>query len=248
MNKLLIGIILCLCSQMASAQYDSKGENEVSRFRPGFMWYFTGIKPAKEDKVRKYDRLIFDVTYNDWIGDRDLFNNHWASMGLNTNLLFDIPLTKGNTVSLGLGVAHQYTVIRHNGHLIEDKTLGTTTWMPKVDSNIFRKSTFGGNSFSIPLELRFRKESWRHFKFHIGGKIGYQVNTYSKYVTGNGSNREVEKDYGFVDQNSLIYSAHVRLGLRNWAIYGSYNFNTIFSNENSVQLNHVQMGLSISLF
>ncbi|MDG1428136.1 MAG: hypothetical protein P8M19_03240 [Crocinitomicaceae bacterium] len=248
MIKNLTILILCLASFTATAQYDGKGENEVSRFRPGFIWYFTGLKPAKVEKVRKYDRLIFDVTYNDWIGDRDLFQNHWSSIGLNTNFMFDIPLSKGNTVSLGLGVSHEFKVIRHNGLLIEDELAGTTIWQEKSAIDKFNKGIFGGNSFTIPVELRFRKESWRHFKFHLGGKVGYQVNAYSKYITGHGSTRDVEKDYGFSDLNGLIYSAHVRLGLRNWALFGSYNFNTIFSNSSSTKLNHVQMGLSVSLF
>ncbi len=248
MIKQLVVIFSCLVGFSLSAQYDGKGDNEVSRFRPGFMWYFTGLKPAKVEKVRKYDRLIFDVTYNDWIGDRNLFQNHWASIGMNTNLMFDIPLTKGNTVSLGLGVSHQFSVIRHNGLLLQDDLIGTTTWQAKTDSNFFNKGIFGGNSFSIPLELRFRKESWRHFKFHIGGKIGYQVNAYSKYVIGNGGNRDIQKYYGFPDLNRLVYSAHIRIGLRNWALFGSYNFNAIFSTTGSTQLNHVQMGLSVSLF
>lgn len=253
MNKQFRIILVYVCAifvsiSAASAQYDSKGDHEASRFRPGFMWYFTGFKLAIEEKVRKYDRLIFDVTYNDWIGDKDLFQNHWASIGLNTNIMFDLPLTKGNTVSLGIGVAHQFSVIRHNGLLIEDELLGTTVWQNKGTTDQFNKGIFGGNSFSIPVELRFRKENWRHFKFHLGGKIGYQGNNYSKYVTGHGPNREIDKNYGFPDRNELIYSAHVRLGFRNWALFASYNFNTIFSNAGSTQLNHVQMGLSVSLF
>ena len=52
MIKNLTILILCLASFTATAQYDGKGENEVSRFRPGFIWYFTGLKPAKVEKVR----------------------------------------------------------------------------------------------------------------------------------------------------------------------------------------------------
>ena len=48
--------------------------------------------------------------------------------------------------------------------------------------------------------------------------------------------------------NRLIYSVHARVGLRNWALYFSYNLNPIFSNQLSTQLNLVQMGLSVSLF
>lgn len=249
MKQLLLISIAFLCLSFSStAQYDSKDSSIQSRFRPGAMWFFTGWRPASVEKVRKYDRLIFDITYNDWIGDKDVFKNHWASIGLNTNFMFDIPLTKGNTVSIGTGLAHSYSVIRHNGHLMGNDSTGITTWSEKLPTDNFRKSILGGHSFSIPLELRFHKESWRHFKFHIGGKIGVQTSLYSKYVSNKWLDRDVVKSYNFPDQNYLIYSAHVRFGFRNWALFGSYNFNTLFFDPASIQLNHVQMGLSISLF
>jgi hypothetical protein len=105
-----------------------------------------------------------------------------------------------------------------------------------------------GNSFSIPIEFRFRTGGWRHFKFHIGGKIGYQANLLSKYVANVGGHREVWKRYSFPDAARLIYSAHIRIGMRNWALFASYNFNPIFENSNSTRLNMIQAGLSLSLF
>lgn len=105
-----------------------------------------------------------------------------------------------------------------------------------------------GNMFGIPLELRFHKESWKHFKFHIGGKVGYQANMFSKLIYGSGSDRDVVKDYGFPDLNPLVYGVHVRFGLRNWALYGSYNLNPIFKSSESTKLHQLQFGLSISLF
>lgn len=241
-------LLICglLSASIAFGQYDSKGESS-SMFRPGFMWYFTGIRPAKVEKVRKYDRLIFDVTYNDWSGDAGPFENHWASIGFNTNLMFDIPLTKGNTVALGLGVAYQLSRIRHDQFFVKNSELSTTRLEPK-GMQTFDRNILVGNAFTVPVELRFRKESWRHFKFHIGGRIGYQVNMFSKTVYGSGSSRDVVKDYGFPDLSPLIYSAHIRLGFRNWALFGSYNFNPIFENQESTRLNQMQFGLSISLY
>jgi hypothetical protein len=248
MNKLTLLIGFALMATIGHAQYDSKGEGETSRFRAGIMWYYNGLKPAKGDRIRKYDRLIFDLTYNDWAGDQSLFKNHWASIGLNTNFMFDIPLSAGNKVALGIGVSHQFFTIRHNNHLVTDYTAGTTIFAPKNPSDVFKNSTLGGNSFSMPLELRFRNEGWKHFKFHIGGKIGYQANVYSKYVSSINGKRDINKTFGFADNAKLIYSAHVRIGFRNWGLYASYNFNKMFTNSSSVQLNQVQAGLSISLF
>jgi len=244
-NKILIIFSLLLVSN-AFGQYDSKGDLR-SRFRAGFMWYYTGIRPATPEKVRKYDRLIFDVVYNDWNGDVKPFKNHWSSIGLNTNFMFDIPLTKGNTVSLGVGVAHQLMRIRHDDLFYKYDTPAKTTYVEDY-MGAYDKSMLMGNMFAIPVELRFRKESWRHFKFHIGGKIGLQANMYSKQVFNEGSNRDVVKDYGFPDLNRLVYGAHMRLGLRNWALYASYNFNPIFKNSESTKLNQLQFGLSISLY
>ncbi|MCH2223220.1 MAG: hypothetical protein MK066_00530 [Crocinitomicaceae bacterium] len=248
MIKSIIIVLMCLLGGFASAQYNSKVGTEGSQFRPGFMWYFTGLRPAKVDRVRKYDRLIFDITYNDWIGDRDLFQNHWASIGLNTNFMFDVPLRDGNTVALGIGVAHSFSVIRHNGNLIQDEILGTTAWTDKLPLQNYKRSTFGAHSFAMPLELRFRKESWRHFKFHIGGRIGYQTSAFNKEVEGEFQNKEINKVFGFVDNEKLIYGAHLRFGFRNWALFANYNFNKVFSNTKSVQLNQTQLGISISLF
>ena len=54
----------------------------ITRYRPGVMWFLTGIRPAQPEKVRKYDRLIFDITYNDWIGRKtEPFKNNVSSNG-----------------------------------------------------------------------------------------------------------------------------------------------------------------------
>lgn len=248
MRSSLVAVICLFITFLSYGQYDSKGEYEISRFRPGFMWFYNGLLPAKPEAPRKYDRLILDVTYNDWIGDRDLFQNHWASIGMNTNLMFDIPLTKGNKVALGIGVCHQLIKVRHDNHILGDDLTKTTSFVEKDSSDTFTKSIFGGNSISIPLELRFRNESWRHFKFHIGGRFGYQLNMYDKYRYETTNGKDVVKKVGFPDQTDWVYSAYVRIGLRNWALYGSYSFNPLFTSANSTSLNIVQFGLSISLF
>ena len=97
--------ILCL-TQFSVFGNITTDSSLVSRFRPGAMWFYTGIRPADTGKVRKYDRLIFDVTHSTFNGDVQPFTNKGLSLGLNTSLLFDIPLTKGNTISIGTGISH----------------------------------------------------------------------------------------------------------------------------------------------
>lgn len=230
-----------------TAQYSSDGIDLISRFKPGSMWFFTGLRPGESEKVRKYDRLIFDFHYNDWNGDNKPFKNRWASIGFTTNILFDIPITKGNTISFGTGISHTLFRIIHHNEFVVDSTNTFTTYnlISTLDE---KKHLLGGNSLAIPVELRFRTKGWKHFKFHIGGKVGYQLNMYSKTSWQGENGRQFYKSYDFPDVNRLIYSAHFRIGIRNWALFGSYNLNSLFSHSNSTELNLMQMGISISLF
>jgi hypothetical protein len=212
------------------------------------MWFYTGFRPATPEKVRKYDRLMFDVTYNTFTGALKPFKNNWNSIGFNTNLMFDIPITKGNTVSFGVGLTHSLFKVETSGKAFNADTSYTFTELSTYQPFAEESRYLIGNSFAVPMEFRFRTKGWKHFKVHIGGRIGYQSNLYSKTINHFQNGKQVFKDHSFIDVNPLIYSAHVRFGIRNWAVYGSYNLNSLFKNASSVQLNLFQVGLSVSLF
>jgi hypothetical protein len=246
MTKLLfILAITFTCVGQSLAQYDSKGENETSRFRPGLFWHYTGINPAKLEKVHKYDRLFFDISYNTWTGDLTPFKVKPTSIGFGTNLMFYVPLKKGNTVSLGWGFNHHWTHIRHDetffNNLIEKSTEYSI-------SPVESRSSLNFHQISIPLEIRFHKESWKHAKLHVGGKVGYLFGMNEKERLDNPNGKTIIQSYNFQDVNHLQYSAHIRLGIRNYALFGEYNFSKLFSNSKSTQLNVLRMGISISLF
>ncbi len=244
-NKPLL-IIAILLTFNLSAQYDGKGPN-ASRFRPGVGWFYTGLRPAEAEKPRKYDRLIFDITYNDWTGDLAPFNVLPTSIGFGVNVMFDKPLTKGNTVSFGYGLAYHRTKLAYQGSFSWASSGDSTTFMDN-SSLSQQKRSFVYNAFSIPLEIRFRKESWKHTKFHIGGRVGYGFGTYQKTKFTQVNGTTISKTYRVADFNALQYGAHIRLGIRNWALFGQYDFNPLFKSSKSVKLNVLKLGLSISLF
>ena len=180
LKSFFLFISFLLLSNFSNAQYDSQGPDLISRFKPGGMWYFTGFRPAIPEKVRKYDRLIFDLTHNEWNGDLSPIQSRWTTIGLNTNLLFDIPLSKGNTVSIGTGLTYSMFKMRNDELIFTQDTSGRYTTLVQQPIVDFQptKRYLGGNSFSVPLELRFRTKGWKHFKVHLGGRIGYQLNFY----------------------------------------------------------------------
>ena len=246
MTKILTTCLIVLTSYfMAFSQKDS---SLVSRHRPGIFWYFNGLRPLKSSSTRKYDRLIVDLNHNSWKGDQKAFSNRWNSIGINTNLLFDLPLNPNNQFSIGTGIAYSWINIAFDPAL-NFSTYSNQTILDSSSLNSeFNHQKLSANTLSIPFEIRFRTKGWQHFKIHLGGKIGYQINTYSTSTRKDENGKYRVFNNNFADINQLIYSAHVRFGIRNWAIYASYNFNSLFSHPASVNLNLFQLGLSISIF
>ena len=220
----------------------------ISRHRPGIFWYFNGLKPAKSSKIRKYDRLIFDAAFNSWTGDQAAFSNRWNSIGLTTNLLFDIPLDANNQFSIGTGISHSWFNVAFDPNF-KFYTYSNQTFLGNAPSTEhFNEQHLSGHSLSIPLEIRFRTKGWKHFKVHIGGKIGYQLTIYATSVRNEENGQYIEKNYNFGDINRLIYSVHTRIGIRNWSLFANYQLNPLFAHSSSVKLNVFQLGLSLSLF
>lgn len=248
MGRSSIIFLFFILPLLSFGQYDGEGRDEISRFRPGTMWFMTGLGPAKPEMVRKYDRLIFDITYNDWTGDRDPFNIAWNSIGFNVNWMFDIPLAKKNAVALGIGPSYSLQRFVHNQVLEHDSAYTYTQFSVLAELSNDWQESFNVHEFALPIELRFRTKGWKHFKVHIGGKVGYRTNIIRHAKYNDGDIKYDIRHRSLPDVNRLTYSAHVRIGMRNWALYGSYNFSPLFKSSESIQLYPLQMGLSISLF
>lgn len=241
-------LIILFYSTFSQAQYFAEEEGIYSRFRPGVGWFFNGGRPYEVEKLRKYDRLIVDITYCDWYGDRDYFSSPWNSIGFNTAAMFDVILAKSNTVSFGWGFSFSHFSNRSEIDFQSDFANGITTIQDFPAGSAPERIKFAANYIEIPLELRFRTKGYKHFKLMIGGKIGYQLNALTKATNTVNGQRQVVKTFDFPDRNPLRYGATVRIGIRNWAIYGAYFFSPLFTDGQSAQLTPFTMGLSISLF
>jgi len=247
MRYLLI-LFLPFITQWCFSQYFEEDEGLYSRYKPGVGWYFNGAKPYEEEKLRKYDRVIFDVTYCDWHGDRDYFQSPWNSIGFNTALMFDVILTEKNTVAFGWGVGFSHYSNKSQIDFQSDNTNDLTSITSFAPGDEPERIKFAANYVEVPLEMRFRTKGYKHFKVMVGGKIGYQLNALTKATRTVNDQREVLKTFGFPDNNPLRYGATIRIGIRNWAFYGAYYFSPLFTNNDSAQLTPLTMGVSISLF
>lgn len=222
----------------------------MSRHRPGMFWYYAGVKPPIPEKVRRYDRLVFDLTYNDWISkSQKPFRVSPLSIGFNCNMMFDVPLAQSHTTTFGIGVAYGLYRVRMNDFFVRNEEGRYTELIPDVEQYGVEKSVFKVNSLSVPVEIRFKRPEWAHFKIHFGGRFSFFFLPSTVLSGSNGGEiSSHQKTVGFYDFNHFNVSAHLRIGIRNWGFYASCNFLPLFKDEQSTKLYPIQAGVSISLF
>jgi hypothetical protein len=247
MFRIIIGF--CLIGCVLSARAQKQDAELISRFRPGLMWFYTGLRPGVAEKMPRYDRLVFEVLYNDWTGKSvKPFQQKASSIGWNGQAIFDIPITNDN-ISFGIGLGYQYTRISLDGkYLQRDADLQATLLEVFPTDTDIKRSVFSTNQLFVPVELRFRTKGWKHVKLHIGGKVGYQLRTATRIREQQDGLRTENKTIGFYDFNDWVFSTHVRLGIRNLGVVASYNLTPYFKGKNSTELNGFSLGLSLSLF
>ena len=216
----------------------------ISRHRPGLFWFFDGLRPTKSTDNHKYDRLVFDLTYNDWSGDLKPFQNRRNSIGVNVNFMKDIKFKKTKVFSLGLGLGYGFSSILSEQKFAVQNNIITFSTIQK--SSIYDYSCFNNHRFFIPLELRFSTKQWNRWKFTVGGSFGINAAMNQRMIGLDGSKME-SADLGPA-ASLLNYGLHTRLGYRNFSLFGSYQINSLFDGRGNPNLHLFQLGLSISLF
>jgi len=227
-------------------------EKQMSRFRPGFMWFNTGFRPASStESVRKYDRLMLGIHSSQWTGDVLAFKNHWSSLGFHGQWTNELRLFKSKYLRLGFGIGYERVHMRFDAILNRDFVNQSTDYFPvDFQNTAISKSTFNLNQIFIPVELRFRTKGWKHVKFHIGARLGWQfggkTTVDQKLPDSDLTVQTVTR--GFYDLKPFQPSAIFRAGIRNWAIEATYQFNPVFEQSKSAQVNIFTLGLTLSLF
>ncbi len=239
--KLIFFIFFIPLITLGQKEYDTKIEDQS---RPGILWYVSW-RPSNKPKPRKYDRLVFDIHYNDFKSNLSLSSKSIRSIGFTSNFLNEIPLNNKSTLSIGYGLGISVSKTLLNQNLVES-TPQIISCFPQTNSDAYIRNSLIGSNVNLPVELRIRTKGWKHTKLYLGGRVGYQLTLKEKY-----SFADMTRNHKISLKNAaedFTYSLYARTGFRNYALYASYQLNSIFQHPESPQLNWLQVGLSISLF
>ena len=239
--RILLFLFFLPISAWGQKEYDTKIE---SQSRPGIFWYLSW-KLSDKPKPRKYDRLVFDIHYNDLLLNQDFSTSSARSIGFTTNCYNEFALNKKNTISIGYGVGISMNKTILNQNLIQTQS-GIINCFPHSANDAYIRNSLMGTNMNVPVELRFRTAGWKHTKLYIGGRLGYQVTLKEKYSFADASRNHKMSLKNAADD--FTYSLYARIGIRNYSLYVSYQLNSIFQHPESPQIKWLQLGLSFSLF
>lgn len=218
------------------------------------------------------------VTKHDWRNDRKPFNGHWAGFDLGVNGLakadysmytdptdefmelnqptslevninpieFNISL-KDHRIGIVSGLGFQWNNYKFDNPVTIDKTdQGIIEPFP-VSENNFKKSKLTVSYLTLPVMLEFQIPVNGHSNrlFISGGMVGgLNLGSHTKVKT----DRSKDKDRGSFAINPFKYSAIAKIGVKDFSVYATYSFSTLFKDGKGPEMYPFSIGISLVNF
>jgi len=208
----------------------------------GFSQDKTGSKT--EARNTHQDHMLIDFGYETFTSRPGFTDFQWYNNGLNIQIFYD-QLFGQSGFSIAAGVGFSTQSYYSNKQIRVDTTKKDYSDWLDPDIKGYDKNKVSTSWIEIPIEFRFRTklDDWGYrWKFSVGGKVGFLIDTHDKLVDLNGVKY---KTYYFPDMN------RVRAGLIARAGYGKVNFTAFFSLTEFFIPGHgpemKQVGIALSL-
>jgi hypothetical protein len=238
MRKIITALVLILVSNAIFAQTPNPSDE---------------LKKKVFKKPKRQDQIILDLH-----GSQLLKNNSYGvkqkafSHGISAALMWDAPIKK-SPIALGAGLGVS------NENYFLDKMVSRTpdNGTEFIDFPLKSKSyKFSTTTIEIPLELRirFKPERRNSIKMAFGFKIGYVVQSKTKYKGeaisyGTLIQDAKIKEYDIPGINRLRYGVHFRMGYGRFAGTFSYALSEMFQpNKGPQGWAPVSLGFTLTPF
>tara|TARA_R110002050_G_scaffold221441_1_gene357256 strand:- start:29202 stop:29882 length:681 start_codon:yes stop_codon:yes gene_type:complete len=175
-----------------------------------------------EERNKHQDHMLIDFGYETFSSRPGFTDFQWYNNGLNIQLFYDKLFGQsGFSGAIGVGFSTQSYYSNKQIRRDTNQTSLYSDWLQP--EKLYDRNKVSTSWIEVPVELRYRSkldDYGYRWKFSVGGKIGYLIDTHDKLVDKNGVKY---KTYYFPDMNNI------RAGLIARAGYGKVNFTTFFS-------------------
>lgn len=220
--------------------------------RPALAQTPAGDGAAATSQVKKPSRdfLMLQFTYDSWSKLPDSIKIGGIGRGFNGYVCYDFPIRKSNfSFAAGIGIGTSNIYLDNQEAIFTDTgTLGDQVrFVPeRQDLKRFKITTA---YLEAPFELRYfgnKDNRNKGFKAAIGFRAGTLVGAHTK------DRRTVEgvKVADKIDTRRYFekwrFAGTLRLGYGNFSIFGAYNINSLFKENNGPQVVPYSVGLCIT--
>jgi len=178
------------------------------------------------------------------------FSTRTINQGVNVFMMYNLQMGETqHSFSIGLGIRSQNM---YSNSRVEDVKGDSIIFNLIPDQGVnkvdYKKSKINMTYLEIPLEFKFRWESG--FKFGVGFKGGYLVDSKDKYVgtrPASGTWEKVKnKDINYLEDFS--FGATLRVGYKFISVFGYYQITKLFEVSRGPEMYPISVGITITPF
>lgn len=197
-----------------------------------------------------HDGVVFNLFSSMWPDAPAKMDIKPVNMGAEFYVMSNIVGDKSK-FAIATGAGFSFSNIYSNALPVYSNLRDSVSFLPIPDSISYKSNKFTTVYVDVPLEFRFRtvpKYKNRNFKFALGVRGGYLINSFVKYKGDeyeNGIKREVKyKKYKIDNLLKYRYGAYARVGYGKINFIVNYTLSTLFEKNKGPEINPLTVGLS----
>jgi hypothetical protein len=225
-----------------------------------FLTFFS--LSAQDEEIKRITSfpnpsIILNWGYNSWTSVPQDMSISPMSMEVDIYGMYPL-IGKESAMSLAVGGGLSIQNIKSNCSLYSDDD---TLFFSKIPNNLsYKTNKLSTVFFDVPIEIRIRTRPSqpnksgivrkRNFRLALGFKIGYIIQSYTKYdgdVGGNTDNTIKYKEYRIKNILPYRYGVYGRLGYGKFAAYLYYGISTVFDTKKGLQTQPYAIGITINI-
>lgn len=205
------------------------------------------FNPFKVKVLDQEDIFGVDLYWSDWYSKSKSVKTKGFSFGFNVNYYYDIAFTESAKSSFAIGIGYNLFNMHNQGRfaIVEDSITGNrSTQIQELSVQELaetKRNRIAINTIDIPIELRFRIGKKKNkFKIYPGVKIGYNFGLAYTRTTETGKTTI----NNFPDVNNWRIAPTLRIGFKDFFIFGSVDVLPLFQNSESTRFTPIRFGIS----
>ena len=193
--------------------------------------------------------LLIDFGFNNLIDSKDPYRLKFlGSRGLNIYYMYQLRIGYFFSINPGVGLGFDNYSFQNENLRLYPWNGTLVTVLDSTDKINYFKSKLSTTYLDVPLEIRFKSSQNDKKAFHLalGGKVGFLVNSKSKYKFEENNITIKQKQISNLYVNPIRYGVTGRIGYGLFQVFAHYSLTPLFQKSKSVEITPFMCGITLS--